>query len=81
MVILGPTATGKSDLAVKLAKKLNGEVISADSRQVYKGMDLGSGKITKKEMMGVPHHLLDRLVSSNHPRSFGFLMYSSTEWR
>lgn len=59
LVILGPTATGKSDLAVKLAKELNGEVISADSRQVYKGMDLGSGKITKKEMEGVPHHLLD----------------------
>lgn len=59
LVILGPTATGKSDLAVKLAKKLDGEIISADSRQVYKGMDLGSGKITKKEMRGVPHHLLD----------------------
>jgi tRNA dimethylallyltransferase len=59
LVVLGPTATGKSNLAVKLAKKLNGEVISADSRQVYKGMDIGSGKITKKEMKGVPHHLLD----------------------
>lgn len=59
LVIVGPTATGKSDLAVKLAQKLTGEVISADSRQVYKGMDLGSGKITKKEMKGVPHHLLD----------------------
>ncbi len=59
LVILGPTATGKSDLAVELALKLNGEIISADSRQVYKGMDLGSGKITKEEMRGVPHHLLD----------------------
>ncbi len=59
IVILGQTATGKSDLAVKLAKKLNGEVISADSRQVYKGLDIGTGKITKKEMRGVPHHLLD----------------------
>ncbi|MFA5764048.1 MAG: tRNA (adenosine(37)-N6)-dimethylallyltransferase MiaA [Candidatus Paceibacterota bacterium] len=59
LVILGPTATGKSDIAVKIAKKYNGEVISADSRQVYKGMDLGSGKITKKEMLGVLHHLLD----------------------
>jgi tRNA dimethylallyltransferase len=46
-------------LAVKLAKELNGEVISADSRQVYKGLDIGTGKITKKEMAGVPHHLLD----------------------
>ncbi len=59
LVILGPTASGKSDLAVKLAKKFNGEIISADSRQVYKGLNIGSGKITKKEMMGVPHHLLD----------------------
>lgn len=59
IVILGQTATGKSDLAVRIAKKTNGEIISADSRQVYKGLDLGSGKITKKEMNGVPHHLLD----------------------
>ncbi|MEK7664485.1 MAG: tRNA (adenosine(37)-N6)-dimethylallyltransferase MiaA [Patescibacteria group bacterium] len=59
IVILGPTASGKSDLAVRLAKKFNGEIISADSRQVYKGLDIGSGKITKKEMRGVPHYLLD----------------------
>ena len=59
IVILGPTATGKSDLAVQIAKDFNGEIISADSRQVYKGLDIGSGKITKKEMNGIPHHLLD----------------------
>ena len=59
LVILGQTATGKSDLAVKLAKKVNGEIISADSRQVYKGLNIGTGKITKKEMRGIPHHLLD----------------------
>jgi len=59
IVILGPTSSGKSDLAVKLAQKFNGEVISADSRQVYKGMNIGTGKITKKEMKGIPHHLLD----------------------
>jgi tRNA dimethylallyltransferase len=59
LVVLGPTATGKSDLAVNLALAFNGEVISADSRQVYKGMDIGSGKITRTEMKGVPHHLLD----------------------
>ncbi len=59
IVILGQTATGKSALAVKVAKKLNGEIISADSRQVYKGLDIGTGKITQKEMNGVPHHLLD----------------------
>ena len=59
LVILGPTATGKSDLAVLLAKKFDGEIISADSRQVYKGMDIGTGKVTKKEMGGIPHFLLD----------------------
>ncbi|MBI3305622.1 tRNA (adenosine(37)-N6)-dimethylallyltransferase MiaA [Candidatus Nomurabacteria bacterium] len=59
IVILGQTATGKSDLAVKIAKKINGEIISADSRQVYKGLDIGTGKITQKEMQGVPHHLID----------------------
>jgi tRNA dimethylallyltransferase len=59
IVILGQTSTGKSDFAVSLAKRVNGEIISADSRQVYKGLNLLSGKITKKEMGGVPHHLLD----------------------
>ncbi|MBS3903307.1 MAG: tRNA (adenosine(37)-N6)-dimethylallyltransferase MiaA [Anaplasmataceae bacterium] len=59
VVVLGPTASGKSDLAVRLARKFNGEIISADSRQVYKGFNLTSGKITKKEMRGIRHHLLD----------------------
>ncbi|MDQ5927565.1 MAG: tRNA dimethylallyltransferase [Patescibacteria group bacterium] len=59
IVVLGPTATGKSDLGVALAQRFNGEVISADSRQVYKGFDIGSGKITKREMKGIPHHMLD----------------------
>lgn len=59
IVIAGPTASGKSDLAVWLAKKIKGEIISADSRQVFKGMDIGTGKITKKEMQSIPHYLLD----------------------
>ncbi|MDO8663897.1 MAG: tRNA (adenosine(37)-N6)-dimethylallyltransferase MiaA [Candidatus Wildermuthbacteria bacterium] len=59
IVIVGPTASGKSNLAVRLAKEFNGEVISADSGQVYRGMDIGTGKITGKEMRGIPHHLLD----------------------
>jgi tRNA dimethylallyltransferase len=59
IAVVGPTATGKSDLAVFIAKAFKGEVISADSRQVYSGLDIGSGKITQKEMRGVPHHLLD----------------------
>jgi tRNA dimethylallyltransferase len=59
IAIVGPTASGKSGLAVEIAKKYNGEVISADSRQVYVGLNIGTGKITKKEMTGVSHHLLD----------------------
>ena len=59
IAIVGPTASGKSDLAVKIALKYNGEIISADSRQVYRGLNIGTGKITKNEMCGVPHHLLD----------------------
>ena len=59
IVIVGPTASGKSDLAVKIAKQVNGEIVSADSRQVYKGMNIGTGKITKKEMSGIKHYLLD----------------------
>ena len=71
-MILGPTASGKSDLAVKIAKKFNGEVISADSRQVYKGLDIGTGKITKKEMGEVPHHLLN---VANLKRKFTVVQY------
>jgi len=59
IAIVGPTASGKSDYAITIAKQVNGEVISADSRQVYRGMDIGTGKITKTEMRGIPHHLLD----------------------
>jgi len=59
IVILGPTSSGKTALSITLAKKFNGEVVSADSRQVYKKMDIGTGKITKKEMRGIPHYLLD----------------------
>lgn len=59
IVIMGTTAVGKSNLAVKIANKIDGEIISADSRQVYKGLDIGTGKITKKEMQGVPHYLID----------------------
>lgn len=59
VVIVGPNASGKTGLSIKLAKKMNGEIISADSRQVYKGMDIGSGKVTKKEMQGIPHYCID----------------------
>lgn len=59
IVVLGQTATGKSSLSVELALKYNGEIISADSRQVYQGLDIGSAKITQEEMHGVPHYMLD----------------------
>jgi tRNA dimethylallyltransferase len=59
LVIVGPTASGKTSLSIKLAQTFCGEVISADSRQVYRGLDIGSGKVTPSEMAGVPHHLLD----------------------
>lgn len=59
IVVAGSTGTGKSKLAVSLAKTLNGEVISGDSMQVYKGMDIGTAKVTREEMDGVPHHLID----------------------
>src|SRR3989344_357364 len=59
MVIVGPTASGKSGLGIFLAKKFKGEIISDDSRQVYMGMDIGTGKVTKKEQRVVKHYLLD----------------------
>lgn len=58
ITIVGPTATGKSALAVAVARRFGGEVVSVDSRQLYRGLTIGSGKITKKEMRGIPHHLL-----------------------
>jgi tRNA dimethylallyltransferase len=59
IAVVGTNASGKSGLAVRLAMRFGGEIISADSRQVFRGFDLGSGKITPAEMQGVPHHLLD----------------------
>lgn len=61
IVICGATATGKSDLAISLATQLNGEIINADSMQLYKGMDIGTAKLSLEERKGVPHHLLDVL--------------------
>ncbi len=61
IIIAGPTAVGKTNFSIKLAKELSGEVISADSVQVYRGLNIGSAKITKDEMQGVPHHLIDIL--------------------
>ena len=61
IILTGPTASGKTALSVELAKRIGGEIISADSMQVYRHMDVGSAKVTVEEMDGVPHHLIDVL--------------------
>ncbi|MGL4453648.1 MAG: tRNA (adenosine(37)-N6)-dimethylallyltransferase MiaA [Sarcina sp.] len=65
LVIAGPTAVGKTDISIQLAKRLNGEIISTDSMQIYKHMDIGSAKISKEEMDGVVHHLIDFVEPSS----------------
>ena len=59
VILAGPTAVGKTSVSVELAKALNGECVSADSVQVYRGLDIGSAKVTEAEMQGIPHHLID----------------------
>ncbi len=59
LVIYGPTACGKTELTIEMAKKYNGEVVIADSRQIYRGMNIGTGKVTPLEMQEIPHHMLD----------------------
>ncbi len=73
IVIVGPTASGKTGLSIALAKKHGGEVISADSRQVYQGLNIGTEKVTKKEMAGIPHYCID----TANPKC----AYSVEQWR
>ena len=61
VILTGPTAVGKTNLSIGLAKRINGEIIFADSMQVYRKMDIGTAKIMPEEMDGVPHHLIDVL--------------------
>jgi tRNA dimethylallyltransferase len=75
IAIVGPTATGKSSLALELCQVLNGEIISADSRQVYRYMDIGTAKPTKEEQAAVPHHLIDVV---NPDEDFSLAMYQSS---
>lgn len=72
IILTGPTAVGKTELSVKLAKALSGEIISADSIQVYKYMDIGSAKVTKEEMEGVKHYLIDELMPDEEFNIFYF---------
>ena len=65
VILTGPTAVGKTNLSIGLAKRINGEIISADSMQVYRKMDIGTAKITKEEMQGVKHYLVDEIEPSD----------------
>ena len=59
VVIVGPTASGKTALSIELAKRIGGEIISSDSMQIYKDMNIGTAKVTKEEMQGIKHYMLD----------------------
>jgi tRNA dimethylallyltransferase len=79
LAIVGPTASGKSELAVAVARRLGGEIVSMDSRQVYRGMDVGTAKIPERERAGVPHHGLD-LVDPDHGYSAGRFASAARGW-
>lgn len=68
IVIVGPTAVGKTDLSIAIASKINAEIISGDSMQIYKGMDIGTGKITPEETLGIPHYMIN-IMNPNIPFS------------
>ncbi|MBT8421414.1 MAG: tRNA (adenosine(37)-N6)-dimethylallyltransferase MiaA [Gammaproteobacteria bacterium] len=72
VAVVGPNASGKSHYAVQLARFFHGEIVSADSRQVYKRLDLGTGKITREEMLGIPHHLIDIIEPDENYSLFDF---------
>ncbi len=78
LCVIGPTASGKSSRAIIEAKKRGGEVISVDSRQVYRGLDIGTEKITLEEMGGIPHHLID-IREPNNPYSAGDFVQDATQ--
>lgn len=77
VILTGPTAVGKTELSINLAKKIDGEIISCDSIAVYKGMDIGSAKIEKKEMQGVSHFLIDELDPDEDFSVFTFKQYAT----
>ena len=77
VILTGPTAVGKTELSINFAKEIDGEIISCDSIAVYKGMDIGSAKIEKKEMQGVPHFLIDELDPDEDFSVFTFKQYAT----
>lgn len=77
LIIGGATAVGKSELAVSCAEKFNGEVVGADSMQIYKRMDIGTGKITEREKRGIPHHMID-IISPDETYSAGMYLKQAT---
>ena len=81
IVLTGPTAVGKTSLSISLAKAVNGEIISADSMQVYKGMDIGSAKIRKEEMQGVTHYLVDILEPEEEFHIVKFQELAKPPWK
>ena len=78
IAIVGPTASGKTDYAIELAKKIDGEIISADSRLVYKGFNIGAAKPTKEEMQGIPHYMID-IVEPTFDYSAGLYKKQASE--
>ena len=76
LFILGPTAVGKTYFSVKLAQKFNGEIISSDSVQIYRGLNIGSAKVTKDEMQGIPHHAIDILEPEEEFSVYEFVEYT-----
>ncbi|WP_216081179.1 tRNA (adenosine(37)-N6)-dimethylallyltransferase MiaA [Staphylococcus devriesei] len=72
VVIVGPTASGKTELSIELAKRINGEIISGDSMQVYKQMDIGTAKVTPREMSGIPHYMIDILNPDDNFSAYDF---------
>ena len=68
ITVIGTTASGKSDLAIRLAQRFDAEIVSADSRQIYRGLDLGTGKVTSEEQAMAKHHLID-ILDPNTPYS------------
>lgn len=77
IILTGPTAVGKTELSLQLAKAVNGEIISADSMQVYKGMDIGTAKITASDMQGIPHYLIDEFYPDEEFNVVKFKEYAN----